>query len=186
MQDRAILGMSMVDLQALVQSELEQNPLLMEVGHRSAEPTSTPTVNIAGKFVLPDLILQQIGAEYVVAINHRPIPQLRISEIYEPLVAQADVSVEVKDYVCAKIDAAKRLIESLEQRQKVLLTIGRVIVKFQRDFLGNRSRDRVTPMPLSRVAVLAGLEETSVCHSFSNKYIETPFGLFELAYFFAS
>jgi RNA polymerase sigma-54 factor len=176
----------MVDLQALVQSELEQNPLLEEVGHPSAEPTATATVNIAGKLVLPDLVLLQVGAEYVVTINHRPIPQLRVSEIYEPLVAQAGVSVEVRDYVRAKIDAAKRLIESLEQRQKVLLTIGRAVVEFQRDFLENRSRDRVTPMALSRFAVLVGLEETAASHSLSNKYIETPFGIFELAYFFAS
>ena len=176
----------MVDLQALVQSELEQNPVLEEVGPPSAEPTATATMKIAGKLVLPDLILQQVDAEYVVTINHRPIPQLRISEIYEPLVAEAGVSAEVRDYVRAKIDAAKRLIQSLEQRQKVLLTIGRTLVEFQRDFLENRSRDHVTPMPLSRVVVLVGLEETAASHSLSNKYIETPFGVFELAYFFPS
>jgi RNA polymerase sigma-54 factor len=168
----------MVDLQAL--------PLLEEVGHPSAEPTATATVNIAGKLVLPDLILQQVGADYVVTINQRPIPQLRVSEIYEPLVAQAGVSVEVRDYVRAKIDAAKLFIESLEQRQKVLLTIGRAIIEFQRDFLENRSRDRITPMALSRLAVLLGPEETAGIHSLSNKYIETPFGFFELAYFFLS
>jgi len=72
----------------------------------------------------------------------------------------------------------------LEKRQKVLLAIGRAIVEFQRDFLENRSRDRVTPMPLSLVAVLVGLEETAANSSLSNKYIETPFGVFELACFF--
>ncbi len=176
----------MADLQALVQSELEQNPLLEQVGHPSAEPTATAAENIAGKLVLPDLILQQVGAEYVVTINHRPIPQVRICEIYEALLAEAGVPAEVRDYVRAKTDAAKGLIESLEQRQKILLTIGRAIVEFQRDFLENRSRDRVTPMPLSRVAVMAGLEETAASHSLSNKYIETPFGVFELACFFSS
>lgn len=174
----------MVDLQALIQSELEQNPLLEEVGHASAEQTMTATENIAGKLVLPDLMLQQVGAEYVVTINHRPIPQLRVSESYGALVAETGVVAEVRDYIRAKTDAAKRLIENLERRQKFLLTIGRAIVEFQRDFLGNRSRDCITPMALSRVAVLVGLEETAVCHSLSNKYIETPFGVFELACFF--
>ena len=94
------------------------------------------------------------------------------------------MSAEVRDYVRAKTYAAKCLIESLEQRQKALLTIGRAIVEFQRDFLENRSRDCVTPMSLSRVAALVGLEETAVSHSLFNKYIETPFGVFELAYFF--
>jgi RNA polymerase sigma-54 factor len=158
--------------------------LLEEVGHPSAEPTAAASVNIAGKLVLPDLILQQVSAEYVVSINHKPIPQLRISESYESFVAEAGVSAEVRDYVIAKTAAAKHLIVSLEQRQKVLLTIGRAIIDFQRDFLENRSRDRVTPMALSRVAVLLGLEETAASHSLSNKYIETPFGFFELAYFF--
>ena len=99
---------------------------------------------------------------------------------------EAGASAEVRDYVRAKADAAKRLVESLAQRQRVLLTIGRVIVEFQKDFLENPSRDSVTPMPGSRFAVLVGLDETSVCHLLSNKYIETPFRLFELAYFFAS
>jgi RNA polymerase sigma-54 factor len=186
MQARGILELSTVDLQALVHSELEQNPLLEEVEHPSDEPTATLTANIAGKLVLPDLILQQVGAEYVVTINHKPIPQIRISEIYADLLAEAGMSAEVRDYARAKTDAAKRLIESLERRHRVLLIIGRVIVEFQKDFLENPSRDSVTPMPLSRFAVLVGLDETSVCHSLSNKYIETPFGLFELAYFFAS
>ena len=89
----------MLDLQALVQSELEQNPLLEEVGLPSAEPTSTPTGNTDGKLVLPDLILEQVGAEYVVTINHRPIPQLRISENLERLLAEAGVPDAVWDYV---------------------------------------------------------------------------------------
>ena len=174
----------MVDLQALVQSELEQNPLLEEVAHPSAEPTAAAVVNIAGTLVLPDLILRQVGTEYVVTINHTPIPQLRISENYESVLAQAGESAEVRNYVRAKNQAAKRLIESLEQRQKVLLMIGRAIIEFQRDFLENRSRDRITPMPLSRIAVPSGLEETAAVRSLLNKYIETPFGFFELAYFF--
>lgn len=170
MQYRAILELSIVDLQALVQSELEQNPLLEEVGHPSAEPTTTGTENIAGNLVLPDLILQQVGAEYVVTINHRPIPELRISEHYGHLVAEAGASAEVRDYVREKTDAAKRLIESLEQRQTALLTIGRAIVEFQRDFLENRSRDSITPMALPRVAVLVGLEETAASHSDSSLF----------------
>jgi RNA polymerase sigma-54 factor len=101
-----------------------------------------------------------------------------------PCWTEAGASAEVRDYVRAKTDAAKRLIESLERRRRVFLTIGRVIVEFQKDFLENPSRDSVTPMPLSRVAVLVGLEETAASHSLSNKYIETPFGFFELAYFF--
>jgi RNA polymerase sigma-54 factor len=160
--------------------------MLEEVGQPSDEPTATSTANIAGKLILPDLILHQVGAEYVVTINHRPIPQLRISEHCGHLVAEAGASAEVRDYIRAKTDAAKRLIESLEQRQNVLLTIGRAIAEFQRDFLENRSRDSITPMAFSRVAVLVDLEETAAGHLLSNKYIETPFGVFELACFFPS
>jgi DNA-directed RNA polymerase specialized sigma54-like protein len=68
----------MVDLQALIQSELEQNPMLEEVGHSSAGPAAIGTKNIACKLVLPDLILRQDGGEYDVTVNHRSIPQLRV------------------------------------------------------------------------------------------------------------
>jgi RNA polymerase sigma-54 factor len=102
------------------------------------------------------------------------------------LAAEAGASPEVMDYVHAKTDAAKRLIKSLEQRQDVLLTVGRAIIEFQRDFLENRCRDNIKPMAVSQIAVLADLEETGASHSLSNKYIDTPFGVFELTCFFLS
>jgi RNA polymerase sigma-54 factor len=160
-----MLELSAVGLRALVQAELQQNPVLEEFGCSSAE---------IGEFILPDLIVRKVGGEYVVSIKEGAIPQLRISETYESLMAQPDVSDEVRDYIRAKTAAAKRLIESLEQRREVLLTIGSAIVKSQGDFLENRSCP-IMPMALPTVAVLAGL---------SNKYIQTPSGIFALAKFF--
>jgi RNA polymerase sigma-54 factor len=169
-----MLELSAVELQALVHSELEQNPLLEEIVPPSTEP---------GKSILPDLILQKVRAEYVVTINDTVIPQLRVSEQYGSLLAQRGVPAEVRDYVRAKTDDAKRLIESLEQRRKVLLAIGRAIVEFQKGFLDNQNCG-IMPMALPQVAVLAGLEETAAIHSLSNKYIETPLGVFKLSKFF--
>jgi len=161
-------------VQELVRSELQQNPVLEEVGHSSCP---------AQEVILPDLILQKVGAQYVVTINDRATAQLRVSEHYGPLVAQAGVPPEVRNYIRDKTDAAKGFIESLEQRRKVLLAIGRAIVEFQRDFLENQS-GHIMPMALPRVAVLAESEQAAASHLLSNKYIDTPLGLFELARFF--
>jgi RNA polymerase sigma-54 factor len=169
-----MLEPSAIELQALVHSELEQNPVLEEVGPSSPDPVNT---------ILPDIILEKVGSEYVVTINDGAIPQLRVSENYKSWMVQAGTSAEVRDYIREKTAAAKRLIESLAHRQKVLMAIGIEIAKFQRDFLENRC-SRIMPMALPRVAVLAGLEETAASHSLSNKYIETPLGVFELARFF--
>jgi RNA polymerase sigma-54 factor len=139
--------LSAVELQTLIQSELEINPILEEV-----EPLSLAAENRNPA----DLILKKVGAEYVVTINDGAIPRLRISETYEPLMSMPETTAEVRDYIKAKIAAAKFLIRSMQQRRKVLLAIGIEIAKFQQDFFENRSLD-ILPMGLPQAALLAGL-----------------------------
>jgi RNA polymerase sigma-54 factor len=166
--------LSAVELQTLIQSELEMNPILEEV-----EPLSLAAENR----IPADLILKRVGAEYVVTINDGAIPRLRISERYETFMSMPETTAEVRDYIKAKIAAAKFLIRSLQQRRKVLLAIGIEIAKCQQDFFENRSLD-ILPMGLPQAALHAGLVGATASLTLSNKYIETPLGIFELARFF--
>jgi RNA polymerase sigma-54 factor len=186
MQERAILELSMADLQGLVQTELQQNPVLDEVRSLSTGLAADVTENTTGELVLPDLILRQIGSTYILTINRGPIPRLRISEHYEALAAEPSASPDVKEYIRAKTDAAKRLIEDLEQREKFVFAIGRVIIESQRNFLENRSRDPIAKIAFPRSVLPPCLAEFGPRKALSNKYIETPFGIFELACFFSS
>ncbi len=137
------------------------------------------------RYILPEVFVQKVGGEYLVTTNNEQIPHLRISNTYKDLMARADSSAEDREYIREKIRAGKFLIKSLHQRQQTILNIGREIVKRQTEFL-EKGIAHLKPLTMVQVAEAVGVHETTVSRAVSNKYIETPQGIFEMKYFFTS
>jgi len=123
--------------------------------------------------------------EYDVVGKDEFMPQLRISSAYKDLLAQSETSAEVREYVREKIKAGKFLIKSLSQRQSTILSIGREIVKRQRDFM-DKGVEHLKPMTMVMVAEVVGVHETTVSRAVSGKFMRTPQGIFEMKFFFTS
>ena len=137
------------------------------------------------QYVTPEVFVVKLGEEFVVTTNNEQIPHLRISNTYKDLMAQADSSPEVRDYIREKIRAGKFLIKSLHQRQTTILNIGREIVKRQREFM-EKGVAHLKPLTMVMVADVVGVHETTVSRAVSGKYMQTPQGIFEMKYFFTS
>ena len=90
-----------------------------------------------------------------------------------------------REFIEKKVNSARWLIKSILQRQETILKVTRSIVKFQRDFL-DRGIDHLRPLVLRTVADDIEMHESTVSRVTSNKYAQTPQGLFELKYFFNS
>src|SRR5262245_49628781 len=86
-------------------------------------------------YILPEVFVNKSGDDYVVTTNDEHIPRLRISNTYKDLMAQANSSAEVRNYIREKINAGKFLIKSLHQRQTTILNIAKEIVNRQREFM---------------------------------------------------
>ncbi len=84
-----------------------------------------------------------------------------------------------------KLRSAMWLIKSVDQRQRTLRKVTQSIVKFQRDFL-DRGIAHLRPLALRDVGEDIGMHESTISRVTTNKYVETPQGLFELKYFFHS
>ncbi len=137
------------------------------------------------RFVVPEVFVQKLGEEFLVTTNNDQMPHLRISNTYKDLMAKADSSPEVRDYIREKIRAGKFLIKSLQQRQQTILNIANEIVKRQREFM-EKGVAYLKPMTMVQVAEVVGVHETTVSRAVSGKFIQTPQGLFEMKYFFTS
>jgi len=83
------------------------------------------------------------------------------------------------------VRSAMWLIKSLHQRQRTIYRVVECIVDFQRDFL-DKGLKYMRPLVLKDVAAILGVHESTVSRVTSNKYVDTPRGLFELKYFFSS
>jgi RNA polymerase sigma-54 factor len=136
-------------------------------------------------YVMPEVFVDKADGEFVVTTNNDHIPHLRISNHYKDLMARAESSPEVRNYIREKIRAGKFLIKSLHQRQSTILNIGKEIVKRQREFM-EKGTAFLKPLTMVMVAEVVGVHETTVSRAVSGKYMQTPHGIFEMKYFFTS
>ncbi|MBV8212555.1 MAG: RNA polymerase factor sigma-54 [Verrucomicrobia bacterium] len=134
-------------------------------------------------YVLPDVVVEKVGDEYVVSLTGDQIPHLRINKTYRDLMTQSRNGGEVRDYIREKIRSGKFLIKSIHQRQQTILNIAIEIVKRQRDFL-DFGTAFLKPMTMVQIADAVGVHETTVSRAISGKYIATPQGVVEMKFFF--
>lgn len=89
------------------------------------------------------------------------------------------------EYIQEKLRGALWLIKSIHQRQRTIFRVTKSIVKFQRDFF-EKGIEYLKPLVLRDVAEDIEMHESTVSRVTTNKYVQTPRGLFELKYFFNS
>lgn len=138
------------------------------------------------KYISADIIVEKIDGEYVVIINDAGYPHLVINRLYEKMMRRPEsFSTEARKYMEEKMGSAMWLIKSIEQRRMTLYKVARCIVDIQREFL-DKGIKYIKPLNLKQVADMVNVHESTVSRATSNKYIQTPQGLFELKFFFGS
>ncbi|UFJ39959.1 RNA polymerase factor sigma-54 [Brevibacillus humidisoli] len=137
------------------------------------------------RFVMPDVTVEKVEGEYVVLVNESSTPRLTISRFYESMLKQTNSESEARQFIQDKMNAAMWLAKSIEQRRLTLLRVMQAIVEKQIDFF-EHGVDRLKPMTQKEIAERVGLHESTVSRATSNKYVQTPRGVFELKYFFTS
>src|SRR5438309_2279100 len=135
------------------------------------------------RFATDDPGLRRMGSEYTVVLNEEGTPRLRVNSLYRSLLRSS--GDEARQYVEQKLRSAMWLIKSVEQRQRTLRKVTQSIVKFQREFL-DKGLPYLRPLSLRDVGEDIGMHESTISRVTTNKYVETPQGLFELKYFFHS
>jgi len=136
-------------------------------------------------YVFPEITVQKIEGEYTVILNDENLPHVRISENYRKLMEDKNTPADVREYVMQKIKSGVFMIKSIQQRQQTLFKIAGEIVRTQKDFL-DHGVTHFKPLTMVQVASVVGVHETTVSRAVSGKYIQTPSGVFEMKYFFAS
>ncbi|AGL03544.1 RNA polymerase factor sigma-54 [Desulfoscipio gibsoniae] len=137
------------------------------------------------RYIVPDIVLNKVDGEYVIITNDTSVPRLTINNTYRAVLGQDKGDSQTKKFVEHKLNAAAWLIKSIEQRRLTLYKVTKCLVDLQRDFLDYGVK-HLKPLNLKTVADIVGLHESTVSRATSNKYIQTPQGVFEMKYFFSS
>ncbi len=133
--------------------------------------------------VRPDVFVEQAkNGQWTVRLEDESTPQLRISQKYITLL-QNNPDEKTKEYIKRKIESAKWLIESIEQRNNTLKKVAQAIIDYQSDFL-NQGEESIVPLKMQQIADVVGVHVTTISRAVDDKWIATPRGLFPLKRFF--
>ncbi|MBI5837250.1 MAG: RNA polymerase factor sigma-54 [Candidatus Eisenbacteria bacterium] len=136
-------------------------------------------------YIIPDLVVDKVDGEYVVYLNDRHVPRLRIRSDYERLLREKRRGDETRAFVQGKLSSARWLIQTIEQRRRTMIKVMTSIVDKQRDFF-EKGIAHLHPLTLQDVAREIGMHESTVSRVTSGKYVQTQRGVFELKFFFSS
>lgn len=140
----------------------------------------------AVEYIFPDVVIKKIAGEYIVLVNEQLGPRLRVSPQYKNLLTgEGDFAVKDKKFLEERLQGALWVIKSIEQRRLTLYRVVNSIIGFQKDFLEEGIK-KLKPLTLREVAEELKIHESTVSRAIANKYVQTPRGIFELKFFFAS
>ena len=133
--------------------------------------------------VTPDLAVEKNDkGEYTVRLLDEYIPELRISPRYAKMLKEQPTQ-ETRDWIKKKIESARWLIESIEQRYSTVKKVAQEIVNHQTEFL-EKGPEAIAPLKMQQIADRVGVHVTTVSRAVDEKWIQTPRGLFPLKRFF--
>lgn len=138
------------------------------------------------RYIVPDIIVERIDGEFIIQVNDSNSPHLTINKTYSSILNKSNnADQETKEFVEGKLNQAMWLIRSIEQRRMTIYQVTEALVKLQAPFF-ERGIKHLKPLTLKQIAEKVGVHESTVSRATSNKYIQTPHGIYEYRFFFSS
>ncbi|MBX3659543.1 MAG: RNA polymerase factor sigma-54 [Ramlibacter sp.] len=144
-------------------------------------------VDVERNVVVPDVIVTQVGrggqARLRVQLNSDVMPRLRVHDIYAGALKAH--KGEGHQALQQRLQEARWFIKNIQQRFDTILRVSNAIVERQKNFFVHGEL-AMRPLVLREIADELGLHESTISRVTTAKYMATPFGTFELKYFFGS
>ena len=152
------------------------------IGHLNPRPGLAFSSEIS-PYVVPDIIVEYVEGQYEIRLADDRMPRVYINSAYSRLLRDKRTTDSAKDYIRERIQAARWLIDSIEQRRNTLYKISRAIVDIQRPFL-EKGVSSLVPLKMQTIAQATGVHVSTVCRAISDKYMQSPRGIYPLKFFF--
>lgn len=151
----------------------------------SLEPKpGRPFVHAEANIVVPDVIVQKSGRGWKVVLNPDVMPKLRINDLYAQALKQQRSGGDGQA-LSARLQEARWFMKNIQQRFETIQRVSQAIVERQKNFF-THGEIAMKPLVLREIADELGLHESTISRVTTAKYMATPFGTFELKYFFGS
>jgi RNA polymerase sigma-54 factor len=144
-------------------------------------------IDVERNIVVPDVLVSKVGrggqARFRVQLNPDVMPRLRVHDIYAG--ALKSHKGEGHQALQQRLQEARWFIKNIQQRFDTILRVSNAIVERQKNFFVHGEL-AMRPLVLREIADELGLHESTISRVTTAKYMSTPYGTFELKYFFGS
>ncbi len=157
------------------------NSLSRLVPHPGLQVSSSPA-----QVRVPDMSVAIKKGKCEVECFKTPLQKrLRINKMYARMLDDKHLSKTDREFIQEKLNKANEFMKSVDNRYSTMEQVMHAIVKHQRDFF-KKGPAFLKPMILQDIADEVDRDLSTVSRVANGKYVETPFGIFELKQFFTS
>ena len=140
--------------------------------------------------IVPDFTIEVFDDNISLSLNNQNIPQLRVSNEFMQMLDEQAASTHADSrnaaqFLRQKIEAAREFIHAIQQREQTLTRTMEAIIALQRPFFLDGDESLLRPLILKDVAEVTGYDISTISRATISKYVQTPFGIFPLRYFFS-
>ena len=174
----------------LSQEELKGS--IEEISRLNPKPGGSITSEFSNNTIIPDFILTIEDGNFIVELNKRNSPELRLSNSYKNILEgykndpkKTKSQNQAMQFLKQKLDSAKWFIEAIEQRHQTLFQTVNAIVNFQKQYFLSGEEINLKPMILKDIAEIINMDISTISRVANSKYIETPYGIKLLKSYFS-
>lgn len=140
-------------------------------------------------YIVADVFVRKVRNRWTAVLNPDVMPRLRVNQSFADVLKKdrAKVSADPAERGkwTTRVQEARWLIRNIQQRFETILRVSQAIVDRQHNFF-THGAIAMRPLVLREIADTVELHESTISRVTSHKYMATPFGIFELKYFFGS
>jgi RNA polymerase sigma-54 factor len=144
-------------------------------------------IDVERNVVVPDVLVTNVGRNgqfrFRVQLNTEVMPRLRVHDVYAGAIKAH--KGEGHQALQQRLQEARWFIKNIQQRFDTILRVSSAIVERQKNFFVHGEL-AMRPLVLREIADELGLHESTISRVTTAKYMATPYGTFELKYFFGS
>jgi RNA polymerase sigma-54 factor len=144
-----------------------------------------PFARAEDNIIVPDVIVQKVGRSWRVLLNPDVMPKLRVNDMYAHAIKQQRGAANQNAALSGRLQEARWFVKNIMQRFDTIQRVSQAIVERQKNFFSHGAI-AMKPLVLREIADELGLHESTISRVTTAKYMSTPFGTFELKYFFGS
>lgn len=166
--------------------------VIEEISRLNPKPGGSITSEFSNNTIVPDFILSIEDGNFIVELNKRNSPELRLSNSYKNILEgykndpkKTKSQNQTIQFLKQKLDSAKWFIEAIEQRHQTLFQTVNAIVNFQKEYFLTGEEKNLKPMILKDIAEIINMDISTVSRVANSKYIDTPYGIKLLKSYFS-